>query len=74
MRRAVKSVISKCIICKRFNAQKMKADVAHLPLNRVRDARVFEIVGVDFVGSLFLRGQERPGFVYIRVRCIGPYI
>ena len=59
MRWTVRSVISKCIISKRFNAQEMKADVAYLPLNRLRDAHVFEIVGVDFAGPVFLRGQEK---------------
>ena len=33
----------------------MQCDTPVLPINRVRDARIFEVVGVDFAGPLFLR-------------------
>jgi len=34
----------------------MESEAPPLPSNRVRDASVFEIVGIDFAGSLYLRG------------------
>ena len=59
MRRAVRSVVSKCIICKRQNAKRIEVDPPTLPIHRVRDAAVFEVTGVDFAGPLFLRGQQK---------------
>lgn len=32
---------------------------ASLPMNRVRDAKVFEIVEVDFVGPLYLKAEKK---------------
>ncbi|XP_051156740.1 uncharacterized protein LOC127278863 [Leptopilina boulardi] len=37
----------------------MECETPPLPLNRVRDAAVFEVVGVDFAGSLFLQGGDK---------------
>lgn len=34
----------------------MQCETPPLPINRVRDAAVFEISGVDFAGPLYLRG------------------
>lgn len=59
MRESVKSVIRKCIICKRYNAQRLNADPSPLPVNRVKDATVFEIVGVDSAGPLYLKNQQK---------------
>ncbi|XP_033221140.1 uncharacterized protein LOC117175541 [Belonocnema kinseyi] len=59
MRKTVQSVVSKCIRCKKFDAKKMKADPAHLPVHRVKNAAVFEVIGVDFAGPVFLRGKQK---------------
>lgn len=37
----------------------MESEAPPLPPDRVRDATVFEIVGVDFAGPLILRGGEK---------------
>ena len=55
-RKIIKDIISKCIICKRHRAKRLECKTPPLPLNRVRDALVFEVVGVDFAGPLYLKG------------------
>ena len=57
IRKTVRSVVAKCIVCKKFGAKKIKADPAPLPVHRVKDAAVFEVIGVHFAGPVFLRGQ-----------------
>src|SRR5690606_1339712 len=54
-RQSVRRVISRCVICKRFTSRSFESTPAPLLENRVRDARVFEIVGVDLAGPLFLK-------------------
>ena len=58
-RRAIRSVISRCVTCRRHRSKSFVTGLAPLPLNRVRDAAVFEITGVDFAGPLFLKGGEK---------------
>lgn len=59
MRKTVRRIILKCVICKRQCSKPMKASPGALPLNRVRDAAVFEVTDVDFAGPLYLRGQQK---------------
>lgn len=58
-RRSVRSVISKCVICQRHQSKHMEFEPPPLPVNRVRDAAIFEITRVDFAGSDFLCGGEK---------------
>ena len=58
-RRAIRSVIKKCIICRRHEAQSFKSIPAPLPLNRVRDVAVFEVTGIDYAGLIFLKGGQK---------------
>ena len=48
-----------------------------LPVERVRDAPVFKIVGIDLVGPLHLKEGKKGGSVYLRVLytelCISSY-
>ncbi|XP_058805274.1 uncharacterized protein LOC131672213 [Phymastichus coffea] len=59
MRKTVRKVISKCVVCKRFSAKPMQADSPPLQLKRVKDSDPFETVGIDFAGPLFLNGQQK---------------
>ncbi|XP_076283978.1 uncharacterized protein LOC143210727 [Lasioglossum baleicum] len=59
MRRIVRSVISKCVVCKRYSTKNMKADSPPLIAHRVRDAAIFEITRMDFAGPVFLRGRQK---------------
>lgn len=58
-RRTVKRIISKCSICQRLNARKLDSPPVGLPYDRVRDAAVFEIVGVDLAGPLYTKNNEK---------------
>ena len=58
LRKVAKIIISKCIICQKQKAKNLQCETP-LPLNRVRDAHIFEVVGVDFAGPLFLRDGEK---------------
>ena len=56
LRKLAKAVISDCIICKKQAVKHMECEIPPLPENRVRNAAIFEIVGVDFAGPVFLQG------------------
>ena len=58
-RRAVRSIIKHCVVCRRYSEKTADVPPASLPLNRVRDASVFKVVGVDYAGSLYLKDGEK---------------
>ncbi|GBO35440.1 hypothetical protein AVEN_98825-1, partial [Araneus ventricosus] len=58
-RKTIRKVVSKCVICKRYSSKRLEVDSGPLPENRVRDAAVFQITGVDAAGPLFLRGNQK---------------
>jgi Integrase core domain. len=58
-RKVIRSIIRKCVNCRRHDIKPLQSLPAPLPLNRVRDAAVFEIVGVDFTGPIFLKGGQK---------------
>lgn len=58
-RRAIRTVIRRCITCKRYNTKKIESPPTVLPENRVREAAVFEITGINFAGPLFLKGNNK---------------
>lgn len=51
----MKNVIEKCVVCRRHKSIPVQPPSAVLSEDRVRDAKVFEIVGVDLSGPIFLR-------------------
>ncbi|GBO33535.1 hypothetical protein AVEN_139183-1 [Araneus ventricosus] len=58
-RKSVRRVISSCVICKRYSSKNLECVTAPLPENRVCDAAVFQIAGIDTAGSLFLKGNQK---------------
>ncbi|KAI5754867.1 hypothetical protein M8J77_012174 [Diaphorina citri] len=56
-RKTIRSVVKSCVKCKRYTAKKLEVHPTPLPQNRVRDAKLFEILGVDLAGPLFIRGD-----------------
>ncbi|XP_033221099.1 uncharacterized protein LOC117175502 [Belonocnema kinseyi] len=58
-RKVVREVIKKCVDCRRHDSKSVNAHTAPLPLDRVRDAAVFEVVGVDFADPISLKGGQK---------------
>lgn len=58
-RRAIREVLKGCVICKRFEAKNEEPVPGLLPRDRVRDARIFEVVGIDYAGPLFLKNGAK---------------
>jgi hypothetical protein len=50
-------VVSRCVRCKRHEQKGIQVVPGTLLEDRVRDASVFEVTGVDLAGHLFLRGK-----------------
>jgi hypothetical protein len=62
-RRAIRRVISSCVICKRHNAKRVEVSPAALPEDRVRGGRVFETGGIDLAGPLFIKKGKKAWIV-----------
>ena len=58
-RKVIRTVINKCVNCRRHDSKPLDSLPAPLPLYRIRDAAVFEIVEVDFIGPLHLKGGQK---------------
>ncbi|KAJ8970521.1 hypothetical protein NQ317_007515 [Molorchus minor] len=54
-RRDIRSVLQRCVTCKRFDVKPFAIASSPLPADRVRDEVPFEITGVDFAGPLYLK-------------------
>ncbi|GFY23103.1 integrase catalytic domain-containing protein [Trichonephila clavipes] len=57
--RTVKRVLISCITCKRFSSRNLKMIVPPLPEDRVKNAEVFQITGIDMAGPLFLKENKK---------------
>ena len=49
-------MLTKCVRCRRFTANSVHTPAPPLPEDRVRDASIFEVTGVDVVGPMYLKG------------------
>lgn len=58
-RKVIRSVIRKCVICRRHDSKPFEVAPAPLPKDRIRDAAVFEVVGIDFAGPVFLKNSQK---------------
>ncbi|XP_060855378.1 uncharacterized protein LOC132933060 [Metopolophium dirhodum] len=58
-RLAIRSVIFKCVICARHRATAPQPLMADLPAYRVRPARPFSHVGIDFAGPFLIKEGRR---------------
>ena len=58
-RRTVRSVIQRCLVCKRFSAKSFSPSPAPLPRDRVVLSPPFTITGVDYAGPLYITGKEK---------------
>lgn len=58
-RQTVKSVISSCALCKKFNSLPFRYPApTALPQHRVNFSYPFEHVGIDFTGSIVIKGAD----------------
>lgn len=62
-RRSIRSVVSKCMRCRRMNAKPVVTATAPLPLDRIDDVEVFQNVGVDLAGPFMLRNGKKTWMV-----------
>lgn len=53
--REVKKIIGKCILCYRFKAEAASQLMGSLPSDRVNEAKVFSIVGIDYCGPFQIK-------------------
>lgn len=58
-RRVIKSVVKKCVICRKQESKKIEVPSPALPVDRVRTASAFEVVGVDLAGPLYLKDNVK---------------
>lgn len=69
-RKTIRSVVQQCVCCKRFNTKSCKTEPVSLPQDRVQDAAIFQVVGVDLAGPLYLKDgrfiarRGRPWTIY----------
>jgi len=62
-RKTIRKVLKSCVSCKRYTEKKTEVIPAPLPSDRVRDSRVFETVGVDLAGPLFIKKKKKAWIV-----------
>ncbi|GFV20470.1 integrase catalytic domain-containing protein [Trichonephila clavipes] len=62
-KRLVKQVLSECVICKSYKAKHVEVPFAPLPRDRVTQTKVFEVTGVDYAGSFYLKSKAKAWIV-----------
>ncbi|GFW93091.1 uncharacterized protein TNCV_3888321 [Trichonephila clavipes] len=50
-----REVVMKCVHCRRYSSNSPMSEPVSLPVDRVKDANVFDITGIDLAGPLFTR-------------------
>ncbi|GFV35481.1 integrase catalytic domain-containing protein [Trichonephila clavipes] len=74
-RKTIKSILNECFICARFKVKSLSSGPSPLPPDRVNDCAIFEVVGIDLAGPLFLKTGEKelipltPAMFLIENRC-----
>ncbi|GFS58091.1 integrase catalytic domain-containing protein [Trichonephila clavipes] len=58
-RKTIKSILNECFICARFKVISLSSRPSPLPPDRVNDCAIFEVVGIDLAGPLFLKTGEK---------------
>ncbi|XP_011163680.2 uncharacterized protein LOC105198611 [Solenopsis invicta] len=58
-RTAVRFVINSCWTCRRYKVKRAETIPGCLPKERVKEANVFEVLGIDYIGPLFLKKGQK---------------
>ncbi|XP_054717350.1 uncharacterized protein LOC129226745 [Uloborus diversus] len=58
-RRTIKKIIRTCVVCQRFSVKQLDIPEGTLPEDRVREASVFEAIGVDVAGPLIIKENKK---------------
>ncbi|GFT19368.1 integrase catalytic domain-containing protein [Trichonephila clavipes] len=58
-RKTIKSILNECFICARFKVKSLSSGPSPLPPDRVTGCAIFEVVGIDLAGPLFLKTGEK---------------
>lgn len=59
IRRLVKGVVLRCVICKRSKSKHYEVPEAPLPTGRIEATAAFQVTGIDLAGPLYLRDQSK---------------
>jgi len=62
-RKTVKSIVSKCVRCRRYQSKNLETEPVGLPRDRIGNSAVFQVIGVDLAGPLYLRGGDKSWIV-----------
>ncbi|OXA50284.1 Pro-Pol polyprotein [Folsomia candida] len=62
-RRAVSSLIHKCVTCRRHSMKAMPCEPAPLPVSRIETSYAFQTTGVDLAGPIILKGGKKAWIV-----------
>jgi hypothetical protein len=67
-RATVKSIISKCILCKKLNSLSLKyPKITDFVANRVNFTKPFQHTGVDYTGHIYVKYGEKVVKMYILI-------
>ncbi|GFW34030.1 integrase catalytic domain-containing protein [Trichonephila clavipes] len=58
-RKTIKSILNECFVCARFKVKSLSSGPSPLPPDRVNDCAIFEVVGIDLAGPLFLKNWRK---------------
>jgi len=64
-RQRIKSILRKCVTCKRFRGRPGEQEMAPLPAERITKGAPFQTVGIDFAGPLYVREGCQSSKAYI---------
>ncbi|KAI5752980.1 hypothetical protein M8J77_022401 [Diaphorina citri] len=64
-RRSVNHALNDCLTCKKHKVKRLEVVPTPLPLDRVRQANVFEVTGVDLAGPLYIKEEGGTKKVWI---------
>ncbi|GFU63861.1 integrase catalytic domain-containing protein [Trichonephila clavipes] len=58
-RKTVRKIVKYCVNCRRFETKPKISPEGPLPEDSVREASVFEIVGINYAGRLIIKGGQK---------------